>query len=80
MFPNTDNKMMMTGGHLKDKLTGLQANFKITQRGGALLHVPDVKKKSYVAMKDQFKALRLRDRQSNINARDMKILAQDASR
>ena len=37
MFPDTTNAMIMTGGLLKDKLTGLQANFKLTQRGGALL-------------------------------------------
>ena len=78
MFPDTTNAMIMTGGLLKDKLTGLQANFKITQRGGGLLQPAEAKKNSYVAIKDQFKELRLRDRQSKINPRDLKLQNLDA--
>lgn len=78
MFPDTNNEMMMTGGLLKDKLSGLQANFKITQRGGALLQNPSVKQKSYAAIKDQFKELRLRDRQSKMNARDFSSIGKQA--
>ena len=55
----------------KDKLTNLQSNFKITQRGGALLPVAENKKKSYQTMQNNYEAFKVRDRQSSINQYDM---------
>ena len=38
-----------------------------------------MKQKSYIAIKDQFKELRLRDRQSKVNARDLGLIGERAS-
>ena len=46
MFPDMA-QAMGTGGFLKDTQTGLQANFKITQRGGAMLPSPEISKKRF---------------------------------
>ena len=66
MFPDL-TQAMASGGFLKEKVTGLQANFKITQRGGALLLSNDLRNKGYMDMRDKRYQIKKQDRFSQIN-------------
>ena len=77
-FPDTSNESLQTNGLLRNKITGLQENFKITQRGGGLKPAVATKNKSFLDMKSQYKEIRKYGRQSSLNQYDLEMKKQDS--
>jgi len=54
-FPDTS---IESSSLLENKLSGLQENFKITQRGGGLKPMAATKNKSFLAMRNSYQSIR----------------------
>ena len=79
MFPDVSTSAIMNeNGELKDKITGLKANFKVTQAGGATRQHPSLRMKSYITQRMDRRGNGDKDRQSNISMNDMRIKMREA--